>query len=287
MKKQNSTSEKIKRKLNINGDSWMEKDGVSIFYSLDKFSEVELVKPTADFDRVKEGIPFCCVCLEPRLSSNSTSSNSTSSNSNSSRILVVSCHLPSGRRKYSDELARIESAGILSAAINEIMTTNKCNGLIIGMDGNTPPICKMGDRLNYDYYEEVKEMAAKDGSKVERSTVAIAAEGTMVRAVCDCLGMTIENIAIDNPTKCWSVCKMRGPTSEQPNKIGDPEYHLIDYIWVKGCIGVEKKAVLPLKKEIELDFSNLLPNFRSSSQDDIYVTTSDHLPVFCDLTLNL
>jgi len=235
-----------------------EKDGVSIFYRRSVFSEFSLTLP-ANIDEAKK-VPFCCVGLKTL---------------DGIKMIVACCHLPSGRKKYSDELSRIESIKTIAQALNEMAETHKCNNLILCMDANSPPICRIDENsLNFDYYEELSDVP-------HNSANSNVVENTFLHALCDSLSLTIsDHLAINDPLNSWSVCKMRGPATEQPNKIGEPEYHLIDYIFVKGSnLVIENKATLPTRKaDIKLDTTNLLPNYFNETAR-VNVSSSDHLPV--------
>ncbi len=210
---------------------------------------------------------------------------------------IVCAHLESGREDYSKEMQRIETIGTIlkDPEFNRIMEIKTMN-LIICMDANTP---FLNERTFKKYYS--KENIPEDGlletsGTFIKSDIMIngdpIAKNSALFKLMDKLKMTQDNHGVEEPTKMYSVNKLRGPESHQLSKIFEYENHLIDHIFFKGHEGskyVMIKTKLPIMNPGNY-YNDLLPNYeydKSTVWDNFYnfdsntfISTSDHLSLF-------
>jgi len=227
---------------------------------------------------------------------------------------VLATHIESGREDYNKEETRMSDIEYIFDQEPKLKSceitsnTNSNVNLIICMDGNTPFLNK---NLFEKYYSE-KSVAegGKSGnfvpSNIEIDCSVIAKNSAMYKLMND-LKMTQNNVAVSKPTKMYSVNRFRGPDSNQIAKIFEYEYHCIDHVFYKGSRYDLEKVDLPVMKNTDDDYENLLPNFDFTKLSELdrtstlekylkeswgdfkhinpknFVSISDHLPVFVTL----
>jgi hypothetical protein len=168
---------------------------------------------------------------------------------------VLSTHLESGRGEFGKEKTRIDGlSGILST-----VNADKIPNLIICMDGNTVP-----------YKEILKKYYPDEDSPVVGMIDTLMGEGEKYKmCVSKDDGATKEHVTPVDTNYVYSVNKRRGYGTNQSSKLGEQEYHLIDYMCYKstGDTGLTctKLAKLPIcndgvKIGEYVDTKNLIPS---------------------------
>lgn len=259
-------------------------DGVSILFKKSKFKDPDPQDKDKPKIAKKNKSPFIIKRLE-RID-------------NKKSIYVVCAHLESGSEDYRKEEIRIQDIDEIleDPEFENLKNLHSDAELIICMDGNTPFLNKEKFK---DYYgpgnvaeggkssEFIESNIMIDGSPISRNTA-------MFRLM-DKLGLDQNNVAAKEPTKMYSVNRLRGPDSNQLAKIFEYEYHCIDHCFYRGTEYELVKASLPIMDKS--DYEHLLPNFDFNDKDHKYnfdtmnpfkdpgsfVSVSDHLPLFVTL----
>lgn len=255
-------------------------DGVTIFWKEDRFQILQISKHYFDeFGQIGNGGGVLGVLLQD-----------TSVNSPLARcIFAVATHLASGDSS-AEEDERIKQMGERTAAwleqeLSDARTQEpKCEGrvgVVLMMDGNTYQNFAVGDDDDRGHKIEVSANAyhksVLGGLKLHTFDLPDSQpEKEIVDATRTIDGRT------DLPMQiAYSVNKIRGVHSKQPNKIGDYQLDRIDYIAVSDDFQRHVVNSLPMidrfadRKGPDSPYNSILPSAKNPS---------DHLPIVCEVT---
>ena len=297
-------------------------DGVTIYYNTEKFKLSPIVLEESD-KRIVASVSNVSVLSNVTLDAGCVTGFTESNNDpwvlahfetkkNSNKFYVLSTHIESGRDKYEKEGKRID-------AIKEILNFNldifgksqmlikDLKNLFICMDGNTVPY----NDILQKYYRGKTEFMVDLLIELKPESCIQGIEFYNSRKPDEKDFKLKKN---DQNKFVYSVNKRRGYGSMQSSKLGDAEYHLIDYLLIANKnneLVRHQYAQLPMTEPLDddkigeyVDQKHLIPygyntgtgealkdddnnykleNLLKMSGDDKKKLRwfSDHLPVVC------
>jgi hypothetical protein len=244
--KSNARNFALKRKVADADD-----DGVAIFWKRDRFTASSIDFLAMDDDKRNQG----AVCVELLGAGGTIYS--------AERLTVIAAHLTSGD-KEADEISRmkeviepsLDANGAASApSLREWFDeASKRGPTLLCLDANTYP-----DRPGL-----------QTGWKALRSIPG-------AQCVWDDYFAPHGAPLPHSGTLPVTSNKMRGPLSDQPKKIGEHAYHLVDHIFFNRWLSFERHLFEPLVyKSVEDAWTRLLPSF---------AIPSDHAPLIVELSM--